>query len=128
MNQVPNEISNSRLIDLVGTGRQTSADVCHAIRARRFNRQELREIDRVIRTEEARLNLEHVGNAQAGDTLTINWKGETARAELVKLNKVNARVELLETFDGLERGKLVDFPIELIDFLGGLLAEEIPAT
>ena len=128
LGELPGPASDPRLVDLVGTSRPTCADVCHAVRRGSFNRQELKEIDKAIRTEGTRSNLECVGNAQVGDTLTLNWNGETARAELVKLNRVNARVELLETLDGLDRGEIINFPIALIDVSGGLLAEEIPAT
>ena len=78
------------------TKKMTCDDFIAALRREDFTPDDLMNIARWAKREEARLSKKGIVGARTGDTLLMTEGGETARVTLEKVNRTKAEIVTLE--------------------------------
>ena len=96
------------------TKKMSCDDFIAALRREDFTPEDLMNIARWAKKEEARLSKRGIAGARKGDTLILNEGGWTVRVTLDKVNRTKAEVTLQEDFKGWSAGDLINSPLSLL--------------
>ena len=96
------------------TKRMTCDDFIAALKREDFTSEDLMNIARWAKREEARLSKKGIVGARKGDTLILDEAGCTVRVTLEKVNRTKAEVTLQEDFKGWFAGDPVNCPLSLL--------------
>lgn len=96
------------------TTKMTCDDFIAALKREDFTSEDLMNISRWAKREEARLSKKGIIGARKGDTLILNEGGFTVKVTLEKVNRTKAEVTLQEDFKNWAAGDGVNCPTSLL--------------
>ena len=98
------------------TTKMTCDDFIAALKREDFTPDDLSNIARWAKSEQARLGKKGIVGAKVGDTLIISSRsgGETARVTLDKVNRTKAEVTLQDELGKFEAGSMITCPISML--------------